>query len=74
VSRVSLSHVDKLARLHLSTGVRVVAAPSDLWELIDLCGLRDVLGADAVREPKFGRHAGHGGVVRVPAKQDESLR
>jgi hypothetical protein len=38
-----LRSIDLLARLRLATGARVVVAPRELWELIDLCGLRDAL-------------------------------
>jgi len=38
--------VDVLARLRLRTGARLVAAPREMWELLDLCGLAGAL-ADA---------------------------
>jgi hypothetical protein len=39
-----LRTVDFLARLRLRTGARLVRAPRELWELLDLCGLVEVLG------------------------------
>jgi hypothetical protein len=44
LSNVDLRAVDLLARLRLAADVRVVAASAELWALIDLCGLCDVLG------------------------------
>jgi hypothetical protein len=74
MSRVLLSRVDLLARLRRSTAVRVVAAPDELWELIDLCGLRDVLAADAVREQKSGPHAARRGCCSNAREAGRSLR
>jgi len=48
--RVDLRAVDLLARLRLRTGVRVVQAPGELWELLELCGLREVVGQAEDRE------------------------
>jgi hypothetical protein len=45
---VDLRTVDFLARLRLGTGARLVRAPRELWELLDLCGLVEV-----VREPEY---------------------
>jgi hypothetical protein len=45
-----LRTVDFLARLRLRTGARLVRAPRELWELIDLCGLVEVLGEPEQRE------------------------
>jgi hypothetical protein len=39
--------VDFLARLRLRTGARLVRAPRELWDLLELCGLRE-----AVCEPE----------------------
>jgi hypothetical protein len=39
-----------LARLRLGTGARLIRAPRELWELLDLCGLRDVVGEAEQRE------------------------
>ena len=36
--------MDVLARLRLRTGARLVRAPRELWELLDLCGLVEVVG------------------------------
>jgi hypothetical protein len=47
---VDLRAVDLLARLRLAADVRVVAASAELWALIDLCGLGDVLGKPEQRE------------------------
>ena len=41
---MDLRTVDLLARLRLATGARVVQAPGQLWELLDLCGLREAVG------------------------------
>jgi len=43
---VDLRTVDLLARLRLASGARVVRAPHELWELLELCGLRDALGPE----------------------------
>jgi hypothetical protein len=50
---VDLRTVDLLARLRLAAGVRVVHAPRDLWELIDLCGLGETLGKPEEREERL---------------------
>jgi hypothetical protein len=42
--------VDFLARLRLRTGARLVRAPRELWELLDLCGLCEVVGQAEQRE------------------------
>jgi len=39
-----LRTVDFVARLRLRTGARLVRAPRELWELLDLCGLVEVVG------------------------------
>jgi hypothetical protein len=39
-----LRTVDFLARLRLRRGARLVRAPRELWELLDLCGLREAVG------------------------------
>ena len=41
---VDLRAVDLLARLRLAADARVVSASAELWSLIDLCGLAEVLG------------------------------
>jgi hypothetical protein len=46
--------VDHLARLRLRTGARVVRAPRELWELLELCGLVEVLGQAEQREEVLG--------------------
>jgi len=50
---VDLRTVDLLARLRLATGARVVRAPPDLWELLDLCGLREAVGQTEQREERL---------------------
>jgi hypothetical protein len=50
---VDLRTVDLLARLRLATGARVARAPRELWELIDLCGLRETLGQPEPREERL---------------------
>ena len=45
--------IDLLARLRLATGARIVQAPRELWELIDLCGLRETLGQPEEREERL---------------------
>jgi hypothetical protein len=45
-----LRTVDFLARLRLRTGARLVRAPRELWELLDLCGLREAVGEPEERE------------------------
>ncbi len=47
---MDLRTVDLLARLRLRAGVRVVRAPRELWELLDLCGLVEVVGKPEERE------------------------
>jgi hypothetical protein len=47
---VDLRTVDLLARLRLRAGVRVVRAPRELWDLLELCGLREALGQAEQRE------------------------
>ena len=49
-----LRAVDFLARLRLRTGARLVRAPRELWELLDLCGLVEVLGQPEQREQPRG--------------------
>jgi hypothetical protein len=39
-----------VARLRLRTGARLVRAPRELWELLDLCGLIEVVGEPEERE------------------------
>ena len=39
-----------MARLRLRTGARLVRAPRELWDLLDLCGLREVVGEPEQRE------------------------
>ena len=51
---MDLRTVDLLARLRLATGARVVHAPGELWELIDLCGLREAVGKPEQREERLG--------------------
>src|SRR5207248_8249290 len=50
ITTVDLRTVDFLARLRLRTGARLVRAPRELWELLDLCGLDEVVGQYAERE------------------------
>ena len=45
-----LRTVDFLARLRLRTGARLVRAPRELWELVELCGLREAVGQVEERE------------------------
>jgi hypothetical protein len=47
---MDLRLVDLLARLRLATGARVVRAPRELWELLELCGLVEVVGQPEERE------------------------
>ena len=51
---VDLRTVDLLARFRLRTGARVVRAPRELWELIELCGLSEALGQPEQREELLG--------------------
>jgi hypothetical protein len=55
-----LRTVDFLARLRLRTGARLVRAPRELWELLDLCGLVEVVGLEvtAAEPPSPGRKSG----------------
>ena len=46
--------VDFLARLRLRTGARLVRAPRELWELLDLCGLVEVVGKPEQRKEPRG--------------------
>ena len=50
---MDLRTVDLLARLRLAAGARGVHAPGELWELIDLCGLREPLGQTEGREERL---------------------
>jgi hypothetical protein len=50
MTTLDLRTVDFLARLRLRTGARLVRAPRELWELVDLCGLREVVGQPEERE------------------------
>jgi hypothetical protein len=50
---MDLRIVDLLARLRLTTGARVVRAPRELWELLDLCGLVEVVGKPEDREERL---------------------
>ncbi len=50
ITTFDLRTVDFLARLRLRTGARLVRAPRELWELLDLCGLREVVGQPEERE------------------------
>ena len=45
-----LRTVGFLARLRLRTGARLVRAPRELWELLDLCGLIDAVGEPEERK------------------------
>jgi hypothetical protein len=50
---VDLRVVALLARFRLATGARLVRAPGELWELIELCGLRDAIGqAEQGEQPR----------------------
>jgi hypothetical protein len=50
ITTFDLRTVDSLARLRLRTGARLVRAPRELWELLDLCGLVEVVGQAEQRE------------------------
>jgi hypothetical protein len=50
---VDLRAVDLLARLRLAADVHVVSASAELWSLIDLCGLCEVLGQPEQREQRL---------------------
>ena len=54
MTTLDLRTVDFLARLRLRTGARVVRAPRELWELLDLCGLSEALGQPEEREERLG--------------------
>jgi len=64
---VDLGTVDALARLRLATGACIVRAPRELWELLDLCGLREALGQAEEREQRLRveeeRHLGDAPVL-----------
>jgi hypothetical protein len=68
---VDLRVVALLARLRLATGARIVRAPRELWQLLELCGLREALGLDvtAAKPPSPGRKTG-----RQPEQREEALR
>lgn len=69
---VDLRAVDLLARLRLAADVRVVAASVELWSLIDLCGLADVLGQTEQREQRFRvEEEGHLGDLPADHLDDE---
>jgi hypothetical protein len=53
-SDLDLGIVDLLARLHLRTGLRVRRPSRELRELLDLCGLVEVLLEPEEREELFG--------------------
>jgi len=42
--------VDFLARLRIRAGARLIRAPRELWELLDLCGLVEVVGQSEERK------------------------
>ena len=44
--------VDFVARLRLRAGARLVRAPRELWDLLELCGLREVVGETEQREER----------------------
>jgi len=71
LSNVDLRAVDLLARLRLAADVRVVAASAELWALIDLCGLCDVLALEvtAAKPPSPGRRSGG-----KPEQREQRLR
>jgi hypothetical protein len=68
---VDLRAVDLLARLRLAADVRVVAASAELWALIDLCGLGDVLGpgVTAAKPPSPSRKG-----LGQPEQREQRLR
>jgi hypothetical protein len=41
----------------LKTGARLVRAPRELWELLELCGLREALGLEATWQAEQGKQA-----------------
>jgi hypothetical protein len=51
---MDLRIVDLLARLRRATGARVVRAPHELWELLDFCGLLEVVGQPEERKERRG--------------------
>jgi hypothetical protein len=61
MTTLDLGTVDFLARLRLRTGARLVRAPRELWELLDLCGLVEVVGQGlevaAAKPPSPGRQS-----------------
>ena len=67
---MDLRTVDLLARLRLATGARVVSAPRELWELIDLCGLREALWLEVAAEPPSASRKSGG----QPEPREERLR
>ena len=54
MTTLDLRTVDFLARLRLRTGARLVRAPRELWELLELCGLREALGEPEEWEESLG--------------------
>ena len=50
---VDLGTVDALARLRLATGARLVGAPRELWQLLELCGLREAVGQPEERKERL---------------------
>jgi hypothetical protein len=48
-----LRTVDFLARLRLRTGARLVRAPRELWDLLELCGLRELVSQPKEREERL---------------------
>jgi hypothetical protein len=69
---VDLRTVDLLARLRLHSGARVVRAPRELWELLELCGLREAVAGPevtAAEPPSPGRKSGG-----KPEEREELLR
>ena len=53
----NLATVDLLARVRLATGARIVSAPDELWDLLDLCGLREVLAVNAAQPGQASERA-----------------
>lgn len=68
---VSLRTIDLLARLRLSTGARVVAAPDELWELLELCGLREALQANNPARSSTSRPSSAPAITTFPALDQE---
>ncbi len=54
ITTFDLRTVDFLARLRLRSGARLVRAPRELWELLDLCGLVEVVGKPKERKQALG--------------------